>query len=80
VTIEKIIKRARKIGRIRDGLVLCDNCDTPASASISQAVGWTSCAPCTFGEADSFDETDLIHDPLDSFLGEIFGNYIHEYS
>ena len=39
--IEKIIKRAKRNGRIRSGLVLCDNCDNPASRSLSLAVGWT---------------------------------------
>ena len=63
IIIDKIIARARRMGRIREGLVLCDNCDISASASVSKVVGWTSCAPCTFGEADSFDEQDLIHDP-----------------
>jgi hypothetical protein len=31
MTIEKILARARRMGRIADGLVLCDNCDTPAT-------------------------------------------------
>ncbi len=41
-------------------LVLCDNCDNPASWSLSKAVGWVGCAPCILGEADSFDTDDLI--------------------
>ena len=46
--------------RIKNGLVLCDNCDTPASASLSLKIGWTACAPCVYGDMDSFDEEDLI--------------------
>jgi len=58
--IEEIIKKAKREGRVKSGLVLCDNCDTPASRSLSLAVGWTGCAPCIQGEADSFDPEDLI--------------------
>jgi hypothetical protein len=53
--------RARKNGRIRDGLLLCDNCDTPASLSLSRALHWTACGPCATGEADSLDPADFIH-------------------
>jgi len=63
MTLEKIIKRARSQGRVKDGLVLCDICDNPASRELSQKVGWTACAacaPCVWGEADSFDPKDLI--------------------
>jgi len=60
VTVGSIIKRARRMGRIRDGLALCDNCDTPASRELSIALSWTACAPCVSGEADSFDPADLI--------------------
>ncbi len=56
MTIEQIIKRAQRMGRIKDGLVLCDNCDTPASLSLALNMSWTPCAPCVFGEADSFDD------------------------
>ncbi len=66
MTIEKIIARAKRRGRIKDGLVLCDNCDTPASLSCSLALSWTGCAPCVWGESDSFDEDDLI--PVDQVL------------
>jgi hypothetical protein len=59
--IKSIIERARKAGRIKDGLVLCFNCDTPASKSLARTTGNVMCAPCTFGEADSFDAGDLIH-------------------
>ena len=61
MTIPEIVKRARRTGRAKDGLVLCDNCDTPASKSLSVAVGWTCCGPCCTGEADSFDSADLIY-------------------
>lgn len=57
---ERIIARARKMGRIRDGLVLCDVCDTPASADASEALYWTACAPCAWGESDALDENDFI--------------------
>ena len=50
-TVERIIRRARNMGRIRDGLVICDHCDTPASRELSLALSWTCCA-CALGEAD----------------------------
>lgn len=59
--LEKIIARAKKNGRIENGLVLCDNCDTPASKTWARKMGWVGCAPCYFGEASSFDMSDLIH-------------------
>lgn len=59
--ISKIVEKAKKRGRVKDGLVLCDNCDTPASKSLSQSLHWTCCAPCVWGEAKSFDRRDLIH-------------------
>jgi hypothetical protein len=43
-----------------NGLLLCTNCGTPASASLSVAVGWIGCAPCITGEARSFNDEDLI--------------------
>jgi hypothetical protein len=49
------------MGRVKDGLVLCDHCDTPASRSLSLVLSWTACAPCVFGWAKSFDHVDLIH-------------------
>ena len=58
---EAILARAKKLGRLSEhGLVLCENCDTPASLSLSQIVGWVGCSPCITGEADSFDDEDLI--------------------
>lgn len=59
-SFKSILKNARRIGRIKDGLILCENCDTPASKSLSQTLDWTVCAPCVWGEADSFDASDLI--------------------
>jgi len=59
--LEFIIRRAGRQGRVRDGLVLCDNCDNPASRDLSTELSWTACAPCVFGEADSLDEADFIH-------------------
>ena len=60
-TIESIVKRARRIDRIEDGLVLCDNCDNPASRELSIALDWTACGPCATGEADSLNADDFIH-------------------
>jgi hypothetical protein len=51
--------RNRK-GGVKDGLVICENCDAPASLSGSMAVGWTGCGPCIFGEANSLDPEDFI--------------------
>lgn len=61
--LQKVIARAIRMGAVKDGLVMCENsdlCGNPASASLSTAVGWTACAPCVWGEADSFDASDLI--------------------
>jgi hypothetical protein len=58
--IKRIIARAIRTKRVKDGLVLCDNCDTPASKSLSTSLSWTACAPCVWGEAGSFDPADLI--------------------
>ena len=59
--IDRIIANARRNGRVsQDGLVLCDNCDTPASRSLSLSLSWTACAPCVWGAAGSFDPEDLI--------------------
>lgn len=63
MTIEKIIERARKLGRVNGGLVVCDNCDNPASKSLSLKLSWTCCAPCATGETDSFDPKDFIPVP-----------------
>jgi hypothetical protein len=58
--LERIIDRAIHTGRVKDGKVLCENCDAPASRELSLALSWTCCAPCATGEADSFDSGDLI--------------------
>jgi hypothetical protein len=46
--------------RIIDDLVTCENCDNPASKSLSKEVGWIGCAPCITGESKSFDSDDLV--------------------
>lgn len=62
---EEIINTAKKLGRLSPlGLVLCENCDTPASLSLSQEIGWIGCSPCITGEADSFDDEDLVALPV----------------
>ncbi len=61
MSIPQIIRRAMRMGRIKDGLVLCDNCDTPADKTLSRQLSWTACGPCALGEADSFDAGNLIH-------------------
>jgi len=63
MTMAKLLDRARRMRRIDNNLVLCDNCDTPASKSLSLKLSWTCCAPCACGESDSFDSSDLIHVP-----------------
>lgn len=60
MSISKVIYRARRMHRIKGGLVLCDNCDTPASKEWSQSLSWTACAPCATGISADFDANDLI--------------------
>jgi hypothetical protein len=60
MNISKIIYLAKRKGRIKNGRVLCDNCDNPASKSLSQKMSWTGCAPCFTGEAASLDFEDVI--------------------
>lgn len=66
MTYEDLIKAELRLAREKptfreDGLLLCGNgCGTPASASLSVAVGWIGCGPCITGEADSFDDEDLV--------------------
>jgi len=62
-SVAQVIAEAIKRHRVKDGLVLCDLCDTPASLSLSTSLSWTGCAICVWGEASSFDEADLI--PVD---------------
>lgn len=61
--LDRIISKAKREGRIRAGLVLCENCENPASKDLSLSLSWTACAPCVWGEADSFDAGDLIAVP-----------------
>jgi hypothetical protein len=56
-----IIARARRMKRIAGGLVLCDNCDSPASREYSLALTWTCCGPCATGEAATLDPEDFIN-------------------
>jgi len=58
--ISKIIERAKRTGRVRDGLVLCENCDTPASTIYSTALSWTACGGCATGESAEVDPSDFI--------------------
>ena len=64
MTYEELIKAEPRLksdkARFGYGLLLCANCEEPASASMSIAVGWIGCAPCVTGEADSFDVEDLV--------------------
>jgi hypothetical protein len=59
--LARVVERAKRTGRIKGGVVLCDNCDTPASKSLARKMSWVGCAPCILGESDSFDPKDLIH-------------------
>jgi hypothetical protein len=61
MSIQKIIERARRMKRIRDGLVLCDNCDNPADGKISPSIGWTACGPCAWGESDALEPDNFIY-------------------
>jgi hypothetical protein len=58
--LDKIIKRAVRTQRVSKGLVLCENCDTPASKKYSLALAWICCAPCATGEANTLDKADFI--------------------
>ena len=50
--IEKA-KRTKRVNTI--GVVLCENCDTPADRNlIKSGLSWNACAPCCWGEASSF--------------------------
>jgi hypothetical protein len=64
MTYEELIKEEPRLesdeAYFDNGLLLCTNCGTLASASMSIAVGWIGCAPCVTGEAASFDDEDLI--------------------
>ena len=60
--VEKLIAKARKLGRIRDGLVLCENCDTPAD-NVSLKLGWLGCGACVYGSAAEIDPAEFIAVP-----------------
>ena len=60
MNLKKIIYLAKRKGRIKNGLVLCDNCDNPASKSMATTMSWVGCGPCYTGEADSLDFEDVI--------------------
>lgn len=60
MTKASIIQRAKRLGHIKDGFVICDNCDTPADLTASIACGWTGCAPCIYGEAEALDASEFI--------------------
>jgi hypothetical protein len=63
--IEEQPRIAKEAARFDNELLLCGNCGSmPASASMSIAVGWIGCAPCITGEADSFDDEDLVLEEL----------------
>lgn len=68
----KITKKDLKLYRDKH-LVLCSTCETPASWESSIDMGEIVCSPCVFGEADSFDDSDLIANDkfcIDLFLKE----------
>jgi hypothetical protein len=46
MNIAHVVERAKGKGRIKDGLVLCDNCDIPASKSLARGVDLAT-APAT---------------------------------
>lgn len=58
--IDKIIPWARRNDRIRDGIVLCENCDNPALKSAAIQMSWVGCGACYFGESDAIDYDDVI--------------------
>lgn len=58
-----IVRRARRLGHIANGLVLCDNCDSPADREGSLALSWTGCHTCIWGEADGIGD-DPIEDAI----------------
>jgi hypothetical protein len=69
MTYAELIKKEARIAdgkaRFDQGLLMSGNCrGTPASASLSVAVGWIGYGPCITGEADSFDDGDLVLEEL----------------
>jgi len=70
-SMTKLQQLTKKELRIKKGLVLCENCDTPASWEHSIACGWVGCSPCILGESKSFDIEDLIAEEyISDFLEE----------
>lgn len=55
-------RKNRRNRRIKDGLVLCENDDTPASTA-SFAVGWFGCGACIFGSSSEIDPSEFITEP-----------------
>ena len=60
IRLKRIVDRAKRTHRIKDGFVLCDNCDTPASKKYSMALSWTACGGCATGESAEVDPSDFI--------------------
>ena len=60
MTIGEILVWARRHDRIREGLVLCENCDNPALKSASLKMSWVGCGACYFGETSAVDAADVI--------------------
>lgn len=70
----KVIMNVKDL-KIKDDLILCVNCNTPASWKLSKEIGWVGCAPCITGEAKSFDAFDLIpKESKDKFIKEFNKN------
>lgn len=57
---KRIINRARRLGRISKGLVLCDDCDTPADGPASVFLKRNVCPVCAFGTAEALDELEPV--------------------
>jgi hypothetical protein len=68
--------------RVKGGFVLCDNCDTPASATYSALAGWVGCAACILGEADAIDPDDFMRGESETMrdLRGVLGEALEEYS
>jgi len=63
MTLEQIIRWARKNNRIRNGVVMCELCDNPALKSAALKMSWVGCGACYFGESDAVDHEDVITVP-----------------
>ena len=64
MTYQELIYQQPRIAdtepQFHDGLLLCANCGGYASGSMSVAVGWIGCSTCITGDAESFDDGDLV--------------------